>query len=102
MERADLARSARKRNIDVSERVRLFLRAKFLRARFKRSGDSGANFIKQFPNDRLFFFAQRFHLLAPRGNAAATAEIADTHSLERLLGGRGIDFAQRAVAQLFE
>ena len=45
---------------------------------------------------------ERFHLLAPRGNAAAASEIFHSRGLERLLVSRGFDFAQRFVAELFE
>src|SRR6266487_6045868 len=65
-------------------------------------GDGVANFIEQFSNDRLFVFAERSHLLAARGDAAAFAEVLDARGLERLLVRRGLDLAHGVVAQLFE
>jgi hypothetical protein len=58
--------------------------------------------LSNFPNDRLFIFAERFHPLAPSGDAAAFAEKLYARGLERLFVRRRTDLAQRVVAQLFE
>ena len=102
MQRADFVRRSRQRDVDLGERARFFLRAKVCRARFERGGHGVADFIEQFSDDRLFFFAERFHLLAPGRDAAAASEIFYARRLERLLVGRCFDFAQGFVAQLFE
>src|SRR5438094_6304603 len=75
MQRADLMRTSRERDIDPGERFGFFSRTKTCRVRFERRGDGIANFIEQFSNDRLFIFAERSHPLAPSGNAAASAQI---------------------------
>src|SRR5207249_12182725 len=54
-----------------------------------------------FADDRLLLLCQHFHLLAPRGNAAALSEIFYAYGLERLLVRRGTDSAQRFIAELF-
>ena len=63
---------------------------------------SVADFVEQFPNDWLFVFAQRFHLLAPRRYAAAFSEIFYARRLKRLFVKRGFDFAQGIITELFE
>ncbi len=102
MQRADLMWNSRQRDVDPGEGLGFFLGTKICRARFERHGNGVANFIEQFSNDRLFVFAERSHLLAARGDAAAFAEVLDARGLERLLVRRGLDLAQGVVAQLFE
>ena len=63
---------------------------------------SVAHFIEQFPNDWLFVFAQRFHLLAPRRYAAAFTEVFYARRLKRLFVRCGFDFAQCIITELFE
>ena len=75
MKRADLVRRAGQRDVDLAERNRFFLRAKLFRARIDCRGNSGADFIEQLADNRFLLFRERFHLLAPRGNAAAAPEI---------------------------
>ncbi len=79
-----------------------FSALKLAGALLNRCGDGGAHFVQQFADDRLLVFAERFHLLAPGGNAPAAAEVTHARGLERLLVRRGIDLAQRFGAQLFE
>src|ERR1700693_1159819 len=98
MKRAAFVRSARQRDVDVRKRVRFFLRAKFLRAVFDRRSHGVADFVEQLSNDRLFVFAERFHLLAPRGNASAAAEIFYPGGFERLRVARISNLAQGGVA----
>src|SRR5439155_26821998 len=75
MQRADLMWDSRQRDVDPGERLRFHLRTKICRARFERCGDGVADFVEQLPNDRLFILAERSHLLAPCGDAAAFAEV---------------------------
>ena len=82
-----------------------FAARKFLRAFCDRGGDGGARFVQQFADDRPLFLAERLHLFAPGGDAAAASEITDAHGFERLLVGRGGDFAparRRAVLPVDE
>jgi len=102
MKRADLGHGAGKGDIDVRQRARFFFTAKTLRSFRDRGSHGGSRFVQQFPDNRFLFLAERFHSLRPRRNAAGAAEIADTRGFERLLVGRGSDFSQRRVAQLFQ
>src|SRR6202022_2739844 len=88
MKRAALVGSARQRDVDVDERVRFFLPAKLFGAFFNCSGDGFANFVEQFPDDRTLCRAERFHLLAPRGDAAVAAKKTHPGLFERLRAGR--------------
>ena len=67
-----------------------------------RRRDGGARFIEKFADDRALFLAERFHPIRPGGDAAGTAEVADTRGFERLLVGRCGDLGQRGIAQLFQ
>ncbi|HAK07117.1 MAG TPA: hypothetical protein DCO65_07650 [Spartobacteria bacterium] len=74
------------------------LGAKFFHALVNRSSDGVANFVQQSADDRPLFRVERFHSIAPRGNAAVASEIAHAHGLERLRIGRRFNFAQSSVA----
>src|SRR5213592_1005129 len=102
MKCAEVVRSSWKGDVDLGESARLLLRTKLLRAGFDGGGHGVANFVEQLADDWLLFLRERFHLLAPRGNAAAAPEIFHARGFERLLVSRGFDLAQRFVAQLFE
>ncbi len=65
MQRADFVRRSRQRDVDPGERARFFLRTELCGARFDRGGDSVANFVEQFANDWLLFFARAFSFARP-------------------------------------
>ena len=60
------------------------------------------NFVEQSADDRPLFRVERFHSIAPRGNAPVASEIAYAHGLERLRIAGGVDLAQGRFAKLFE
>ena len=62
-------------------------------------GDGGARFVEQFADDRLLFLAQRLHLLAPRGDAAAAAEILDAQRFQRGIVGARRGLRSRAESR---
>src|SRR4029450_7744599 len=64
--------------------------------------NSMARVVKQFTEAGPFLLAERFHPLAPFGDAAAFAEILYTDAFERFLVARSCNLAQRVTAQLFE
>src|SRR4030095_1744813 len=102
VQRADFVRRSRQRDVDPGERARFFLRSKTCRACLERSSHSITNFIEQFPDYRLFIFAEGFHPLPPLGDAAAFAEIFYARRLERLFVKGGFNFAQCIIAKLFK
>src|SRR4029453_14242246 len=89
-------------DVDPGERFGFFLQKKICRSRFDCGSDSVANFIEQFANYWFFVFAECFHPLAPRGNAAVAPKITHAHSVQRRLLARITNFAQRFVSELFE
>ena len=69
-------RRSRKRDVDRSQAHRdFFLGADFFFALVDRCGNGVARFVEQLTDDRAFLFGERFHPLAPFGDAAAFAEI---------------------------
>src|SRR5439155_10727233 len=51
MQRTDLVRRPRKRDVDLGERARFFFYAELCAARFECRGDGIANFVEQLPDD---------------------------------------------------
>src|SRR6266513_1162352 len=90
------------RDVDPRECARFFLRAEFLRARFDCDGDGCSNIVEQFADDWLLFLRERFHLLAPGGNAAAASEIFHSCGLERLLVVGVVYFSQCGRSKIFK
>src|SRR5262245_13462348 len=74
----------------------------FLCALVKRCTNGIARLVEQLTDDWAFLFAERFHPLAPFGDAAAFAEISYTNAFERSLVAGSFNLAQRVIAQLFE
>ena len=58
-------------------------------------GNGVARLVEQLADDRAFLFAERFHPLAPFGDAAAFAEIFYADAFERFLVARSFNLAQR-------
>ncbi len=102
MERADFGGRAGEGDVDVRERRRFVGGAEALAVLREFRGDGVARFVQQLADERTLLLAERFHLLAPNGDAAAAAEIADAQRFERLLVRRRGDLAQRGVAEFFE
>ena len=102
MQRTNVVWRSRKRDVDARERVGFFFSTNFFSALVKRCGNSIARLVEQLTDDRAFLFAERFHPLAPFGDAAAFAEIFYTDAFERFLVARSFNLAQRVIAQLFE
>ena len=67
-----------------------------------RRGNGVADFVEQFADDWSLFLGERFHLLTPRRNAAAAAEIFYPRGFERLLVGGGIYFCQRSYLEILK
>ena len=72
------------------------------RSRSASSGNGVPRLVEQLADDRALLFAERFHPLAPFGDAAALAETFYPDAFERFLVARSFNLAQRVVAQLFE
>src|SRR5215472_9153716 len=102
MQGTNLMWRCRKRYIDVRERLGLFVTTNFFSALVKRRTDRIARFVEQLPDHRALLFAERFHPLAPFGNAAAFAEIFYTYAFNRFLIDRSFNLTQRVIAHLFE
>src|SRR5262245_26920589 len=96
------ATSSRQRHVDVRERVGFFFSTDFFSALVKRCAHGVARLVEQFTDNRALLFAERFHPLAPFGDAAAFSEIFYTDSFERSLVWRCVNLAKRLIAQLFE
>ena len=93
---------SRKRDVDARERVGFFFSTDFFSALVKRCGNGVARLVEQLTDDRAFLFAERFHPLAPFGDAAAFSEIFYPDAFERFLVARSFNLAQRVIAQLFQ
>jgi hypothetical protein len=91
-----------KRDVDARQRVGFFVSPDFFSALVKRCGNAIARLVEQFTDDRAFFFAERFHPLAPFGDAAAFSEIFYPDAFKRFLVVRSFNLAQRIITQLFE
>ena len=102
MQRANLVWRSRKRDVDARERFGFSFSTDFFAALVERSRNGVARLVEQLTDDRAFLFAERFHLLAPFGDAAAFAEIFYADAFERFLVARSFNLAQRVIAQLFE
>src|SRR6516162_2457803 len=102
MQRANLMWGSRKRDVDRRKRFGFFFSTDFYSALVKRRSNCVARLVKQLTDDRAFLFAERFHPLAPFGDAAGFAEILYTDTFERFLVARGFNLAQCVIAQLFE
>ena len=102
MQRTNVMWRSRKRDVDARERVGFFVSTDFFSALVKRCGNGVARLVEQFTDDRAFLFAERFHPLAPFGDAAALAEIFYPDAFERFLVARSFNLAQRVIAQLFQ
>jgi hypothetical protein len=98
MKRTALMGCARKRKININNRGRFLFGAKIFSACFNCGRDRDPDLIQQFADGRFFLFRQRFHLVAPFGNAAAASEEFHPHGFEDpLVWGRG-DLCQGVVA----
>ena len=102
MKRAALMRRARKRKINIGNSGGFLFGAKIFGAGFNCGRDRDPNLIQQFTNDRFFFFWQRFHFVAPFGNAAAAPEKFHPHAFEDALVRGRRNLCQGVVAQLVE
>ena len=102
MQRTNLVWRSRKRDVDAGERFGFFFSTDFFSALIKRGRNGVARLVEQLTDDRAFLFAERFHPLAPFGDAAAFAEIFYPDDFERFLVARSFNLAQRIIAQLFE
>src|SRR5215813_4782485 len=71
MQRTNVMRRSRKRDVYARERVGFFFSADFFAALVKLRGNRVARLVEQSTYDRTFLFAERFHPLAPFGDAAA-------------------------------
>src|SRR5215471_10642245 len=91
-----------KRDVDARECIGFFFSTDFLSLLLKRCSNGVARLIKQLTDARAFIFAERFHPLAPFGDAAGFAEILYTDTFERFRVARGFNLAERVLAQLFE
>ncbi|MDP9254036.1 MAG: hypothetical protein M3O66_03710 [Verrucomicrobiota bacterium] len=60
---------------------------------FDRGCDRSARFVEQLSDNWTFFFPERFHLLAPSGYAAVSAQVANARGLESLLVFRASNLA---------
>ena len=102
MQRTNVVWRSWKRDVDARERVGFFVSTDFFSALVKRCGNGVARLVEQFTDDRAFLFAERFHPLAPLGDAPALAEIFYADAFERFLVSRSFNLAQRVIAQLFK
>ena len=102
MKRADLVRRAGQGNVDLGERACFLRRAQLFAGLLERGGHGGPDLVEQLADDRPLFFRERFHLLAPGGNAAAASEVADPRGVQRLFVRRSADLGEGRVAQFFE
>src|SRR6516162_3572943 len=101
MQRTNVVRRSWKRDVDTRERLGFFFSTDFFSALIKRRGNGIARLVEQLTDDRAFLFAERFHPLAPFGDAAAFTEIFYADAFKRLLVACGFNLAQRVIAQLF-
>src|SRR5262249_1146207 len=102
MQRTAVVWRSRKGDIDARERAGFFFSTDFFSMLVKRRVNRIARLVKQLTDDGAFLFAERFHPLAPFGDAAAFAEIFYADDFERFLVARSLNLAQRVIAQLFE
>src|SRR5262249_21902516 len=102
MQRTNVVWRSRKRDVDAGERLRFFFGTNFFSLLLKCDRYGVARLVEQLTDDRAFFFAERFHPLAPLGDAAAFAEIFYTDDFERILIARSFNLAERVIAQLFK
>src|SRR3982751_4632615 len=102
MQRTDLMRRSRKRDVDARQRIGFPLSTDFFSALVQRFADCVARLVEQLADERAFVFGERFHPLAPFRDAAAFPEIFYSHAFQRLLLTRSVNVAQSVVAQLFE
>ena len=102
MQRTNVMWRSRKRDVDARERVGFFVSTDFFSALVKRCGNGVARLVEQLTDDRAFLFAERFHPLAPFGDAAAFSEIFYPDAFKRFLVARSFNLAQRVIAQLFQ
>jgi hypothetical protein len=102
MQAAQLGGDAGKRDVDVLELACLPRGAKALGGLLDCGRDGAARFVQEFADNRALFLAERFHPIGPRRDAAGAAKVANAGRVERLLVGRGGDFSQRRVAELFQ
>src|SRR4030095_12957144 len=93
---------SRKRDVDARERVGFFFSTDLFSALVKRCGNGVTRLVEQLADDGAFLFAERFHPLAPFGDAAAFPEIFYPDAFERFLVARSFNLAQRVIAQLFK
>ena len=98
MKGAALMGCARKRKINIGHRGRFLFGAKIFGACVNCGRDRDPNLIQQFANGRFFLFRQRFHFVAPHGNAAAASEEFHPHGFEEPLVWGGADLCQGVVA----
>src|SRR5437762_13631984 len=82
MQRTGVMWRSRKRHVDARERVGFFVGTDFSCPLVKRCSNGLAGLIEQLTDDRAFLFAERFHPLAPFGDAAAFSEICYRHAFE--------------------
>src|SRR5437762_11263234 len=102
MQRTGVMWRSRKRHVDARERVGFFVGTDFFAALVKGCGNGVAGLVEQLTDDRAFLFAERFHPLAPFGDAAAFSEIFYPDAFERFLVARSCNLAQCVIAQLFQ
>src|SRR4030095_9969175 len=102
MQITNLIWRSRKRDVDARKRIGFLFGTDSFSALVERCGNGVARLVEEFTDDRAFVFAQRFHPLAPFGDAAAFAEIFYTDGFERSLVARSFNLTQRVVAQWVE
>src|SRR5215216_7494877 len=102
MQRTDVLRRSRKRDVDARERIGFFFCTEFFSAFLKRCVNGVARLVEQLAGGRAFVFAERLHPLAPFGDAAAFTEIFYTDAFKRFLIARSVNLTKRVIAQLFQ
>src|SRR5690242_7921925 len=73
-QRSNVVRRSREGDVDARERIGFLFNADSFSALVKRCSNCAARLVKQLTDDRALLIAERFHPLAPFGDAAAFTE----------------------------